>query len=816
MLQTLKYSVRLYRRMPAIAVICILTLALGIGASTIVFSVVDSILLKPLPYPNAGGIVMLWRQAPQNLHLGYDELPWGPAEFRSLSRETQTFSDTGAFQGTSFNLTGSGEPMLLDGLSVTTGFFRVLGVKPDIGRIFQPNEDEPGHDREAILSYQLWRNRFSRDRTVLGTSIDLNGSSYTVIGVMPPGFAFPHASEMPESFEFPHATQIWVPLALPTTPEPYQSAELAVMGLLRPGVSLSQARAALRVFAAQEDREFPKSKGWFNSKVTALRQQLTGSAQRPLLLLLAAVGLVLLIACSNVANLLLAGSVARTREFTLRAALGASKLHLIKQLLAESIFLAGAGGVLGMGVSLLGIYLVRSLGSSNIPRLQEVGPNLTVFTFACLVTLGTGILFGLAPALSAIKVNLVESLKQGGPRSGGGRSGNALRSALVLSEVAIAVILVISAGLLVRTFAHLLSVDPGFNPDHVLTFELSLPSTSYPDNPHMVSFYDRVLQTLDQTPGIKAAGVVEAVPMEGATESTIIRIPEHPGIGGRAHPLVDYTIASPGYFRSIGTPLIRGREFLPSDNNNSQAVTIVNQSMATKFWPKEDAIGKQVIVPSAHTPLVVIGVSRDIKRVSMNGTSGPEMYVPYSQNPWPPLSVMQVVVRTQASPDSVIGAVREVIHGIDSQLPVAKVATMTNIVSESMAEARFSMLLLSAFGVLALVLASVGMYGVISYSVVQRTPEIGVRMALGAQRSSIFQMVLASAMKIAGMGILMGLIAASLLTQFMSHFLYGIAALDLLTFISVSIITFGVVVLACYLPALRATKTDPLVAIRYE
>jgi len=794
----------------------LLTLALGIGASTTVFSVVDSILIKPLPYPNANRVVMLWRKAPKELNLGYDELPWGSGEFRSLSKQNQTFDDVGAFQSTSFNLTGAGEPALIEGLSATAGFFRVLGVTPALGRIFESHEDEPGREHEAILSYQLWRDRFAKNKGVLGTSIDLNGISYTVVGVMPPGFTFPHASEMPESFEFPREAQIWVPLALPVTPRPYDSAELAVMGLLKTGVTVTQAQSELTLFAAQEDREFPKSKGWFNSKVTELRQQITGNARRPLVLLLSAVGLVLLIVCSNVANLLLAGSVGRRREFTVRAALGASKVRIIQQLLIESICLASAGGALGMGLALLGIYLIRTMGPSNIPRLQEVSPNLTVFAFGCLTILFTGILFGLAPALSAIKVNLVESLKEGGQKAGGSRSGNRLRSVLVLTEVAIALILVISASLLVRTFAHLLRVDPGFNPDHALTFELSLPSSQYPDNAHIVTFYQKVLQNLEPLSGVKAAGIVEAVPMGGATESTIIRIPEHPGASGKAHPLVDYTIGSPGYFRAVGTPLVRGREFLPSDNNDSAPVTIINEAMATKFWPGEDAIGKQVVVPSAHAPLVVVGISQNIKRASMGKESGPEMYVPYTQNPWPPLSVMQVVVRTQASPSSVIGNVRSVIHAIDPQLPVAKMTTMNDIVSESMAEARFSMVLLTAFGILSLVLASIGMYGVISYSVVQRTPEIGVRMALGAQRRNIFAMILVSGVRIAGLGILIGLIAAALLTQLMSRFLYGVRALDVLTFVSVPIVTFGVVVLACYLPALRATRTDPLVAIRYE
>jgi len=799
-----------------LTIISLLTLALGIGASTTVFSVVNAILIKPLPYPNGERVVLPWRQAPKELKLGYDELPWGQSEFKRLEDETQTFQEVAAFQGNTFNLTGSGDPTLLEGLSVSAGFFAVLGIAPELGRVFTAGEDQPGHDHEVILSYSLWRDKFGQSNTILGSSIDLNGYQYSVIGIMPPGFNFPHASEMPDSFDFPRSAQIWVPLPIPTTPIPFESSELAVMALLKPGVSIAQAQSELNLFASREDREFPKAKGWFSSKVTPLRQQVTGEARRPLLLLLSAVGLVLLIACSNVASLLLAGSVRRKREFTLRAALGASRSRIIRQLLTESISLAVAGGILGMACAVVGIYLVKIWAPSNIPRLNEVSPDLPVFFFAFLLTVLTGILFGLAPAFGATNVDLVESLKEGGQKAGGSRAGNRIRNVYVVVEVAIALVLVIAASLLVRTFSHLLSVDPGFNPERVFTFELSLPVSEYPNTPQVVKLYQRVLHQIGPMPGIVAVGVAESVPMGGATENTIIKIPDHPTVGEKAQPLVDYTIASPGYFAAVGTPLIRGRDFLDTDTDNTPLVTVINNAMATKFWPGEDAIGKRIIVPSSHTPLLVVGISANIKRVSVSKESGPEMYVPYTQNPWPPMSVMQVLVRTQSAPKSMISNVTHAIHAIDPQLPVAKVTTLTEVVSESLAQSRFSMALLTLFGILALVLASIGMYGVISYSVVQRTREIGVRMAMGAQKQDIFRMILRSGAKIGGWGIGIGLMASAGLTQLMSRFLYGVKALDIATFTSVPLILFGIVLLACYMPAIRAMRSDPVVAIRHE
>lgn len=814
----MKYTLRTLGQTPGLTAICILTVALGIGASTTLFSVVDSILLKPLPYRNANRIVVLYRLPPKDLNLGYSELPWGQPEFKRLSERTAVFQEVAAFESTWFNLTGAGEPALIEGLSVSAPFFSVLGVEPQLGRTFTQAEDQPGREHEVILSDKLWRGKFAARPDILGHSIQLSGFDYTVIGVMPAGFTFPRASEMPDSFEFPKETQLWVPIAIPPAPPPYASAELAVIGLLKPETSAAALQSELDVFAGIEDREFPKSKGWFQAKTVSLRQQIIGDSRRPLLLLLSAVGLVLLIVCSNMANLLLAKSIERKAEFTLRTALGANKLQLFQQLMGESICLALVGGVLGAVIAIVGMGSVRLIAPSSLPRVSEIRPDWTLFAFAFAASLLAAMFFGLAPARGIAHLDIADVLREAGQRVAGPRHGNRLRNIIVTAEVSISLVLIISASLMVRSFSQLITVNPGFNPNRVLTFEISLPVSKYGDNARIVEFYKRALHDLSTGPGVVAAGIVEAVPMSGPTENTIIRIPGTTPLRSNAHPLVDYTIASPGYLKAIGTPLVTGRDFAETDTAASAPVTIINQTMARQFWPHQDAVGKQVIVPSAHAPLEVIGVSANIKRLSLGEKkeAGPEMYVPFTQNPWPPMSVMQVVVRTRSAPSNMASAVRRIIHSIDPDLPLAKMANLTEILSDSLARPRFSMLLLTAFGALGLVLALVGIYGVISYSVAQRTHEIGVRMALGAETADIFRMVIGAGARIGVAGTFIGIVGAFGLTRLFSRFLYGIQPVDPVTFLIVPVLMFVIVIVACCVPAVRATRVYPAVAIRTE
>jgi putative ABC transport system permease protein len=815
-LQDLKHALRLHSKSAGFTTIAVLTFALGIGASTAVFSVVNAVLLKPLPYPHPERVVLPWRLAPVGMFLGFDKFPWGQRDFRQFWLQSKTFQNLAAFQSDSFNLTGSGEPAQLQGLRASAGFFPSLGIAPSLGRVYTAEEDQPGRENVVVLSHQLWIDRFGGNAAMLGRSIELSGHPYTVLGVMPPDFAFPRASEMPGSLDFPREPQLWVPLALPAAPPPGPE-ELAVIGRLKPGVSVELAQAELDVYAKQLERLTPQGKGWFNTRLTPLAQQVVGNTRRPLLLMLCAVGVVLLIACSNVASLLLTRSIGRKREFTLRAALGAGQVRLIRQLLTESLLLATAGGLGGILLAKAGIYFAKTFGPADIPRLHEVSLDLMVFAFALAGALVTGILVGLGPAVDAARANLAESLKEGSHRSGGGQGSPATRNALLIYEVALALVLVISTGLLVRTFYSLLGSDSGFNRFHVLTFELSLPGSKYTDTARIVQVYQTALQRLRSLPGVQSAGIGETIPMRGAGESTVIRIPDRPRASQKDVPYAAYTMISPGYFSAVGTPLLRGRDFRDSDTPDAPPVAVINNAMARKYWPFEDAIGKHVGPGSARFPAgTIVGIVADVKHLSLREEAGPEMYVPFNQKVWPSLLNMQVALRTQANPAAMAPLVREAMRSVDPDLPLGKLTTLTTLVDEAMTQPRFSMLLLGAFGALAVALASIGMYGVISYSVAQRTREIGIRMALGARRNDVFRMILAQGARLAGLGIAIGLLCSLAVTRTLARFLYGVQPTDPLTFLSVSLLLVAVALLACYLPARRATEVDPMIALRHE
>jgi predicted permease len=811
-----RYAARILRKSPGFAAIAVFTLALGIGASTAVFSLVSAILLKPLPYPNPDQIVLPELVSPPGVNLSSEYFPWGQKQFRLLTRDSHPFQAVGAFQNDSFNLTSAGDPAFLDGFRVSAEFFPALGISPTLGRTFTAEEDQPGHELEVILSNRLWRERFGADLNILGRAVHLNGFAYTVVGVMPAGFQFPRAEEMPSSFNFPREARLWVPLAVAAEPIGGPS-ELAVIGRLKPGLTLEQAQAAMDLVTKHAEAKEPQWKGWFNTRVVPLTRQVVGDTQRPLQLMLGAVGIVLLIACSNVANLLLTRSLGRRREFTLRAALGAGRARVIRQLLTESLLIAAAAGAAGILIANAGIYFVKTFGPSRIPRLSEVTLDLPVFGFALFVSLATGILFGLAPAFGATRDNLVDSLKGGSQRSGISPASPRLRNALLVSQVAMALVLVVSAGLLTRTFFRMLGTNGGFNPERVLTFQLPLPALKYVDQDHIVVFFQNALGRLRSIPGVQSAGIGETVPMGGDGESTGIRMPDHPAASQKEVPYANYTIISPGYLSSIGTPVLRGRDFSEADTRDSVPVAIINVAMERKFWPGQSAIGKQVGPASDRYPLyTIVGIIPDVKHLSLREVTTPEMYVTYTQKQWPSMLNMRVALRTKADPVSITASVREAIHSIDPELPLANVAALSTLVDDSMSQPRFSMLLLGSFGFLALLLASIGMYGVISYSVMQRTQEIGIRMALGAEQRNVFGMVLGQGARLAAIGIVAGLAAALGVTRLMASFLFGIQPADPLTYVAVSLLLVSTALLACYLPARRATRVDPIVALRYE
>jgi len=818
-LQDIRYALRVHRKNPGFFLIAALTLALGIGASTAVFSLVNTILLKPLPYPNAGRVVIPWRHGPIGSLFGSDSLPWNQLEFTQLKEIAAVFQNLGAFKEDDFNLTGSGSPEHLDGVRASAGFFATLGTAPLLGRTFTAGEDKPGTALVVVLSHRLWTSRFGGEPGVVGRVVNLNGFQYTVIGVMPADFNFPNGDGMPKSIDMPKYPQIWVPLALPAAPVNGPS-DLCVIGEAKPNMGLTQVKQDLATFDRRWAAKFPRWNGTF-TQVVPLTQQTVSDTHRPLLLLLGAVCVVLLIAGSNVAGLMLNRSLGRRREFTLRGALGARRGRLVAQLMTESLLLALTGGILGTLFGQASLFLVKRFGPDSIPRLHEAGLDLRVLAFALGVTIVTGILFGLAPAIGATRTNLVEALKEGGQRSGGSASAPKLRNALLISQVALALVLVVSAGLLVRTFYHMVRANAGFDATHVITFELPLPSSKYSDTDRMAQLYNQVQQRLEATPGVESAGFASIVAMGGPTDSTDIRIPGiPPPQPGSSAPFANYLFVSPHYFATIGTPLQRGRDIADGDTLSTTPVTIINSAMAKKYWPGQDPVGKQLGVGWTRIPVrTIVAVVADIKQVSLREEPAPTMFVPYTQNEmktFPNMQALQYAVRAKGDPATITTGVREAVHAVDPDLPIANYATLTTLVDTSTISDRFAMLLLGAFGILALILAAIGMYGVISYSVMQRTPEIGVRIALGAQRSQVFVMVLRQGCRLACAGIAIGVVGALAATRLMTRFLYGVQSTDPVTFVAVSFLLMAIALLACYVPARKAMKVDPMIALRYE
>ncbi len=817
LIQDGRYTLRAMMRNPAFFTVAILTLALGIGASTAVFSVVNTILLKALPYPDAGRIMMLWRGAPITAFPGIVDFPWNVREFATLSDKPEVFENLAAFKKDTFNLTGGGDPELLEGVRTSSGLFATLGVQPMLGRTFAAGEDKDGHDHVAVLSHELWRSRFDADPGIAGKSIALNGTAYTVIGVMPASFTFPSQRGIPPMLDLPEETQLWVPLVLPANLG--GSNDMGIVARLKPGIGEAQLGQSLDAYQRGLEAIQPGEKGW-SVHWTPLARQLVMDERGPLRLLLGAVGVVLLIACANVGGLVLNRSLRRRREISLRGALGADRRRLVRQLLTENLMLAVAGGGLGTLLGLAAVALVRRFGPAGIPQLRETALDLHGIAFAIGITFLAGILAGLGPALASTRTNLVEAMKEGNPRAGAGGAAPHLRNAMLVLQMALALVLVVAAGLLVRTFQLMLRADAGFEASRVVTFELPLPVPKYADTARMEQLYAQVLLALRGTAGVRSAGLVTVVPMAGAPDSTVIRIPEHPTPAGASAKYANYSFVSPDYFKTIGAPILRGRDFAASDRLNTMPVTIINTAMAKAYFAGEDPIGKQVGVGSTRYPVrTIVAVVDVIKHGSLREEPTAEMYVPFTQNEikvWPSMQAMQFAVKSEGSISSITDGIRQAVHGVDADIPVAKLAAPTTLVDNSMTADRFAMILVASFGLLALILASIGMYGVISYSVEQRTAEIGIRIALGAKRREILVMILGQAGRLALTGIAIGLVAGLAAARLMMRFLYGVKPTDPLTFAAVSLLLLAAGVLACYVPARKAMKVDPLTALRCE
>jgi putative ABC transport system permease protein len=801
--QDLRYGLRMLARSPAFTIIAVLALALGIGANSAMFSVVNTVLLRPLPYKSPDALVMVWDD---QTHLGFPKDTPSPANFLDWREQNTVFEGMAAMAERSFNLTGAGEPERFDGHRVSANLFSLLGVEPQLGRAFTPEEDKPG-TRVVILSHSIWQRRFGGDPTVIGRAINLNDEAYTVVGVMPRGFQYPRSQ-----------TQLWVPIAFPADEATQRGSHyLEVIARLKSGVTLQQARVEMKAIAARLEKQYPDTNMRVGIVVTPLHEQVVGDIKPALLVLLGAVGFVLLIACANVANLLLARAAVRQKEISLRLALGASRTRLIRQFLTESVLLAGLGGGVGLLFSLAGIRILKRFIPDTISQVQAINLDSKVLFFTLLVSLVTGLIFGLAPAMQASNFNLNETLKEGGRDSGASMRGNRIRGFLVMGEVAVSFVLLIGAALLINSFLHLRTLDPGFRVDHLLTAKIELSETKYPDKEHRAPFYNELLRRVSALPGVKSAAVAGNLPFTYDGDSMPIGVEGHPDPPPDQRPDVVYRAVGPGYFSTMGIKFVQGRDFTEQDKKDSVQAVVISEKTARHYWPGENPIGKR-LKPGSTTSKSpwreVIGVVQDTRQNDFVAAPKMQMYFVHTQiDSFAPNAL---VVRTVTDPLSLAISVRNAVWSIDKDQPVSNIRSMDEIISKAVARQRFSMLLLGAFAALALILAAVGIYGVMSYSVAQRTREIGIRMALGAQKSDVLKMTVRSGFKLVATGLAIGLVAAFILTRVMASLLFGVSATDPLTFAAISLVLLVVALLASYIPALRAMRVDPMVALRYQ
>jgi predicted permease len=803
--QDVRYALRTLAKNPAFTAVAIVALALGIGANTAIFSVVNAVLLRPLPFKHPEQLVMVWENA---AHLGFPKDTPSPANFLDWQKQGQSFTGMAATAERSFNLTGVGEPERLEGRRVSANLFDLLGVAPLLGRTFVSDDDRPGTN-VVLLSCSLWQRRFGSDPAVIGRAVTLNGESYTVVGVMPPFLQLPGYSN--------RSDQLWVPIAFPQEEASQRGNHfLDVIARLKPGIPLRQAQAEMETIASRLAQQYPVYNARRGAVVVPVHEQVVGDMRPALLVLLGAVGFVLLIACANVANLLLARAAVRQKEIALRLALGASRARLTRQFLTESVLLAIFGAGLGLLLALAGIRILRTFMPSTISQVQMISIDGTVLIFTALVAVLTGIAFGLAPAIHGSHLNLNDTLKEGG-RDSTGFKGHRARGLLVIGEVAISFVLLIGAGLLINSFFHLRKLDPGFRPDHLLTMKLDLSEVKYSDRERRAAFFDEVIHRVRALPGVQSAAVADNLPLTYNGNSMTISVEGLPDPAPGERPDVVYRVIGPGYFGTMGIPIVRGRDFMDQDNASSKDAVVISEKTAQHFWPGQDPIGKRLKPGSStsNTPWrEVIGIVKDVRQNDLIAAPKMQMYLNYRQLKNIPANAL--VVRTSIEPMSLAGPVRNTIWSVDKDQTVADIDTMDHIVAEAVARQRFSMVLLGVFAALALLLASVGIYGVMSYSVAQRTREIGIRMALGARRADVLQMTVMQGLKLVGAGMLFGVAAAFILTRLMATLLYGISATDPITFVGISLVFLAVAVFASYVPGLRATKVDPMIALRAQ
>jgi putative ABC transport system permease protein len=806
LLQDVRYGLRGLRRNHAFTAVAVASLALGIGANTAIFSVVNAVLLKPPPLRDADRLVMVWTEQPK-IGAVHDEVP--PATYADWKAQNHSFDEMAALTWLSFNITGDGEPEKVSAYGVTANLFPMLGVEPALGRTFLADEDRPGGAKVVVLSYGLWQRRYGGDPSVVGREILLNGEKYTVVGVMPRDFQFLQSY-----------VGLWVPAALsPEVLSRRNENSLDVLARLRPGVTAEQASADIAAISARIAHDYPDAAEGQESSVIPLREQLSGGARGQLLLLLAAVGFVLLIACANVANLLLARAARRRKEIAVRTALGASRLRLARQLLTESVLLSVTGGALGLLLAAWGFEFLRRLIPDALALSTELKLSLPVLAYATAVSFATGVLFGLAPALRASKADVADALKQGGGRTGLGTSDR-LRGALVVAEVALSLVLLVGAGLLIQTIFGLRAQYAELHPSQLLTVRTVLPQNKYAAPARRAQFYDDVLARVERLPGVVSAGYTTSVPLQwkgGSNGFRIEGVEPPPGVIENAV----HRQVSAHYLETVGLRLRGGRYFDEHDDARSQPVVIINETMARQFWNGESPLGRRISFgegDDAEPWRTIVGVVADVRQMGMDAPVKAEMYIPYRQiKTFPFYKPRDLVVRTAGGdPLALVPAVRSEIHAVDPDQPLSNIATMEEQLGEETASRGLAMRLLSAFAALALLLAAVGIYGVLAYFVEQHVPEIGVRLALGAQPRYILGLVLKKGMALALGGVALGLAASLALARVMSGLLFGVSATDPKTYALISLLIAAAAFVACYLPARRATKVDPMVALRHE
>ena len=795
-LTDMRYAVRQLVKTPGFTLVAILTLAFGIGATSAIFSVVNGVMLRPLPYPESDRLVRVIEIVPQ-----YGRFSVAPANFLDWRKQNTSFERIAAYTSGSDTFIGSEGAERVQMSMVSWDMFELLGVAPAMGRGFKAEEDLPKQNDVIVISHGMWQRRFGADPGILGRSITLSGTPVTIVGVMPAGFFFP--SREPE---------YWRPIAFNPASATRGGHFISVIARLKPGVTVAQAHSEMKTIAERLALQYPQNSANESAETIAALDLIVGQIRPMLWTLLAAVGVVILIACANVANLLLVRASVREKEIAIRAAMGAGRGRLIAQMLAESMVLAFAGGLLGVLLAYLAITPIQTLGVSSIPRVLDVSLDRNVLTFAVVVTMATGLLFGLAPAWQASRGTLGSVLKEGG-RSSSSSGGRWVRSTLLIAEVALSIVLLVGATLLLRSFAKLMDTDPGFRAANVLTFRVGLPAASYPEDHQRQQFYDRLLERLRTAPGVEAVGMTQTLPLRGDYVLSFVvqgRPPLPPGQGHSAN----HRVVSPGYFQAVGIPLLRGRLLAETDTGTSPMVAVVDDAFVKRHFPNEDPIGRGIDIGNGTDGFYeIVGVVGNVHHHGLDEEASASMYIPYKQEVF---STMAVLVRTSGSPENYTNTVRQIVREIDGTLPAYAIASLETVLGESVAQRRFSMLLLGLFALVALFLAAVGLYGVVAYTVSQRTQEIGVRMAIGAQRGDVLRMVLGGGMKLAAVGTVIGLAAALGLASYIASLLYGVTAFDPASYALTAAVLLAVAALACFVPARRAMRVDPLVALRQE